>query len=131
MDQSRLEIRPDIREKHHVLLGEHLVHGRRVNVEKLIEELTEATRDEFSALLRRRHVVQDEVGSGQQTYDFLPADTQVSDADGHTATVGQIRQGMLDGFFGRNTPHAWQLNPSVPMPADTLQARPRRHGAGH
>ena len=31
-----------------------------------------------------------------------------------------IRQGMLDGFFGRKTPHAWRLNPSVPIPKDTM-----------
>src|SRR6187455_1376331 len=107
MTDSRLEIRPDIREKHAALFGEHLANGRRVNVEKLIEELTDATRDDFATLLGTRHVVQQQVASGKATYDFLPSQTQVSDADGHTATVADIRQGMVDGFFGRQTPQAW------------------------
>ena len=35
---------------------------------------------------------------------------------------------MLDGFFGRKTPHAWRLNPSVPIPTDTM--RPGLEGTG-
>ena len=35
---------------------------------------------------------------------------------------------MLDGFFGRKTPHAWRLNPIVPIPKDTM--RPGLEGTG-
>jgi malate synthase len=68
------------------------------------------------------------VGRRERTYTFLAPETKVSDADGNTTTVRDIRQGMLDGFFGRATPQAWRLNPSVPIPKDTM--RPGLEGTG-
>src|SRR5581483_3648699 len=75
-----------------------------------------------------RHALQAQVGRRERAYNFLPPDTRVSDPDGHTATVGDIRQGMVDGFFGRKTPVAWRLNPTVPIPPDTM--RPGLEGTG-
>ena len=115
-----VQIRPDIYEKHASLFGEKTVNGRKVNVEDLIERLTRDTRDEFRTLLGARHAFQEQVGRRERAYGFLAPETKISDADGHTATVRDIRQGMLDGFFGRTTPVAWRLNPSVPIPADTM-----------
>jgi malate synthase len=123
-----IEIRPDIFEKHKSLFGDHKVNGRTVNIENLIEQLTRETKDEFRSLLGARHAFQEQVGRRERSYGFLPPDTRVSDADGHTATVRDIRQGMLDGFFGRNTAAAWRLNPSVPIPADTM--KPGLEGTG-
>jgi malate synthase len=123
-----LEIRPDILAKHRALFGAKTVNGRQVVVEDLIAELTRETKDEFGDLLSARHEFQDMVGRRQQCYGFLAAQVQVSDADGHATTVGEIRQGLLDGFFGRQTPAAWRLNASVPIPADTM--RPGLEGTG-
>jgi hypothetical protein len=50
--------------------------------------------------------------------DFSSA---ICDPDGNSTTVGAIRKGLLDGFFGRKTPEAWRLNPTVPAPADAMR----------
>ena len=121
-------IRRDIYEKHRSLFGDKTVNGRPVNVENLIAKLTRDTRAEFLALLGARHAFQDKVGRRERHYTFLGPDTKVSDADGNTTTVRDIRQGMLDSFFGRKTPQAWRLNPSVPIPKDTM--RPGLEGTG-
>ena len=113
-------IRPDIYEKHTSLFGDKTVNGRTVNVEDLIATMTRDTRDEFRQLLAARHAFQEQVARRERAYGFLPPDTKVADADGNATTVRDIRQGMLDGFFGRKTPHAWRLNASVPIPADTM-----------
>ena len=123
-----VEIRRDIYEKHRSLFGDKTVNGRPVNVENLIAKLTRDTRAEFLALLGARHAFQDKVGRRERNYTFLGPDTKVSDADGNTTTVRDIRQGMLDSFFGRKTPQAWRLNPSVPIPKDTM--RPGLEGTG-
>jgi malate synthase len=102
-----ITVRPDIYEKHRSLFGDKTVNGRRVNVEDLIAQLTRDTKDEFRSLLSARHSLQEQVGRRERTYTFLAPDTKVSDADGNTTTVRDIRQGMLDGFFGRRTPQAW------------------------
>jgi len=123
-----LEIRRDIYEKHASLFGEKTVNGKKVNVEELITKLTRENSGDFRSLLGVRHAFQDQVGRHERTYTFLPPDTKISDADGNTATVRDIRQGMLDAFFGRKTPQAWRLNPSVPIPKDTM--RPGLEGTG-
>ena len=120
MTDSSVHIRPDIFEKHTSLFGEKSVNGRQVSVEGLITSLTRETKDEFRALLGARHAFQEQVGRRERAYGFLTPDTKVSDADGNTATVRDIRQGMIDGFFGRKTPIAWRLNSSVPIPKDTM-----------
>ena len=121
-------IRPDIYEKHQSLFGEKTVNGRRVVVEDLIAQLTRATKDEFRTLLAARHELQDQVGRRERSYSFLPPETAIEDADDHTSTVRSIRQGMLDGFFGRSSSHTWRLNPSVPIPKDTM--KPGLEGTG-
>jgi malate synthase len=123
-----VEIRPDIYEKHKSLFGDKTVNGRKVNVEHLIAQMTRETRDEFRTLLGARHAFQEQVGRRERAYGFLAPETKIADADGNTTTVRDIRQGMLDGFFGRKTPVAWRLNASVPIPADTM--RPGLEGTG-
>ena len=58
-------------------------------------------------LLQQQRSFQDQVGRGAARYDFLAADVVIADPDGAQTNVGVIRQGMLDGFFGRPTPIAW------------------------
>ena len=119
MTQPSIEIRPDILEKYRSLFGTKVVNGHAVSVEALIARLTLEMRDEFRELLIARHTFQGMVGRREQRYGFLPGPLRVSDADGHSATVGEIRQGMLDHFFNHRTPIAWRLNPTVPIPPDT------------
>jgi malate synthase len=125
---STLQIRSDIRDKYSSLFGPKTVNGRTVVVEEVITQLTQAVRGELPQLLAERLAFQDKVGRKTARYGFLPPTEEVSDADGNRATVAAIRRGMLDGFFGRRTPEAWQANPTVPIPADTM--RPGLEGTG-
>jgi malate synthase len=125
---STLQIRPDIREKYSSLFGPKILNGRTVVVEDVIAQLTKAVRGELPQLLAERLAFQDKVGRKTARYGFLPATEEISDADGNRATVAAIRRGMVDGFFGRQTPDAWRANPTVPIPADTM--RPGLEGTG-
>src|SRR5262252_5542538 len=100
------------------LFGNKTIGGRQVNVEELIAKLTRDTRDEFGSLMKARHEFQARVAQKQVQYDFLDPKVTVTDPDGNRATVGEIRQGMLDGFFGRKTPNAWRVAPGQPIPQD-------------
>ena len=123
-----LQIRPDILDQYASLFGTKAVNSRTLVVEDVIAQLTREIAAELPRLLAERHAFQEKVASGQARYDFLSGDTEVSDADGHRTTVAAIRRGMLDGFFGRATPDAWKLNPTVPIPPDTM--RPGLEGTG-
>jgi malate synthase len=125
---ATLQIRPDIQEQYASLFGAKSVNGRTLVVEEVIEELANAIGGELQELLAARYVLQEQVARSGARYDFLPPAEKVSDADGHTATVESIRRGLLDCFFGRQTPDAWCLNPTVPIPADTM--RPGLEGTG-
>jgi malate synthase len=125
---TALQIRPDIHEQYASLFGAKPVNGRTLVVEEVIEQLVNATSRELQELLAARYVLQEQVARSGARYDFLPPAEKVGDADGHTATVESIRRGMLDGFFGRQTHDAWRLNPTVPIPADTM--RPGLEGTG-
>ena len=125
---AALQIRPDIQQQYASLFGAKSVNGRTLVVEEVIEQLANAVGSELQALLAARYVLQEQVARSGARYDFLPPAEKVSDADGDTATVESIRRGLLDGFFGRQTPDAWRLNPTVPIPADTM--RPGLEGTG-
>jgi malate synthase len=125
---ATLHIRPDIREQYSTLFGTKTVNRRTVDVEKLIADMSASVRDELQHLLAERHAYQQRVGNRTARYSFLPPGDEISDADGNKATVASIRKGMLDGFFGRKTSDAWRLNPTVPIPPDTM--RPGLEGTG-
>jgi malate synthase len=127
-DSSSATVRADVLQKYSDLFGAKTVNGRQVNVEDLIARLTRATRADLASLLQARHQLHARVAQKQGQYDFLDPATQVSDPDGNRATVGDIRQGMLDGFFGRSTPKAWRVGATVPIPQDTM--RPGLEGTG-
>ena len=127
-DSSSATVRADIQQKYSDLFGSRTVNGRQVNVEQLIAQLTRATRADFASLMQARHQLHQRIAHKQGQYDFLDPSTVVTDADGNRATVGDIRQGMLDGFFGRSTPNAWRVGANVPIPADTM--RPGLEGTG-
>lgn len=123
-----LQIRPDIRDKYAALFGAKTVNGRTVVIEELIADMTEAVSGELPQLLADRHMVLERVARGKARWGFLPASEEVSDADGNRSTVARIRQGMLDGFFGRRTADAWRTAPTVPIPSETM--RPGLEGTG-
>jgi malate synthase len=117
---ATLQIRPDIRDQYSSLFGARSVNGRTLVVEDLVADMTVAISAELQQLLAARYLFQEEVARGAARYDFLPGTEAVSDADGNRFTAAAIRQGLLDGFFGRRTADAWRLNPTVPIPADTM-----------
>ena len=125
---AELQIRQDIVKNYPELSGTKNIEGRSVNVEVLIAQLTARTRDEFHQLLGARHAFQARVARKQARYDFLDGGETISDPDGNRATVSAIRQGMLDGFFGRKTPNAWRVAASRPIPEDVQ--RPGLEGTG-
>ena len=125
---ATLQIRPDIREQHAPLFGAKAVNGRTLVVEEVIADMTLAISAELCQLLAARYFFQQEVARGAARYDFLPGTADVADADGNRATASAVRRGLLDGFFGRRTPAAWRLNPTVPIPADTM--KPGLEGTG-
>ncbi|PYR66382.1 MAG: hypothetical protein DMF88_16555, partial [Acidobacteria bacterium] len=127
-ESSSASVRADIQQKYSDLFGTKTIGGRQVNAEELMARMTRATRGEFASLMQARHQLHNRVAHQQGQYDFLDASTQISDPDGNRMTVGDIRQGMLDGFFGRSTPQAWRVGASVPLPADTM--RPGLEGTG-
>jgi malate synthase len=121
-------VRPDLLQSYPELFGSKTVAGRTVNVEDLIAHLVRETRGEFARLLQARHTLHEQVAHGQRSFDFLPATTEVADPDGHRTTVGAVRQGLLDGFFGRKTAAAWRVGASQPIPAEVM--RPGLEGTG-
>jgi malate synthase len=111
-------VRADLLQNYPELFGTQTIDGRKVNVEDLVARLTRDTRDEFADLMTARHELHGRVARKQIEYDFLDPNVTVTDPDGNRATVGDVRQGMLDDFFGRKTPKAWHVAPSQPIPKD-------------
>jgi malate synthase len=117
---ATLQIRADIRARYGSLFGARTVNSRVLIVENVITQMTLETRAHLRELLVERHAFQDKVARGEARYSFPPGNTEVSDADGERRTAHSIRQGLLDGFFGRNTRDAWRASATVPIPADTM-----------
>jgi len=98
-ESSSATVRADILQKYSDLFGTKTVNGRQVNAEDLIARLTRATRADVASLMQARHQLHNRVSHRQVQYEFLDPSTQVTDPDGNRATVADIRQGMIDGFF--------------------------------
>ena len=129
-DAPGLQVRDDIREQHAGLFGMKRVNGRDIDVEGLIAALLgdEEIGGKFPELLDTRRQFHEDVTAGKAKYQFANPREAVVDADGNTLTVAQIRQGMIDGFLGRATEAAWQLNPTTPIPDELM--RPGLQGTG-
>ena len=125
---GKISVRSDIAEGFPDLFGEKSVNGRRVKVEDLIGALAERFEPEFQAVLSARREFLVQVREGRARYAFAEPSRVVEDADGNRLTAAEIRQGMVDGFLGRKTDHAWRLNARVPAPAEVL--KPGLQGTG-
>ena len=125
---SSLQVREDIAQNFSDLFGDKSVNDQTVNVEDLITELATDFQDDFAQVLKDRGSFLKQPGEAKTKYAFLPNDLTVSDADGEDSTVGQIRQGMLDNLFGKQTADSWQLNGQVPIPDEVM--RPGLQGTG-
>ena len=110
------------------LFGTKTIEGRPVNVEALIARMTAETRDAFRELLQARHKLQARVAGKTASYDFLDGAVTVGDPDGNQATVSEIRQGMLDGFFNRQTPKGWRVASGRPIPPTSRRRASKARG---
>jgi hypothetical protein len=120
-------IRPDIAANYAEIFGTKSIDGRSVNVEETIARLTEQTSGIFRQILEARQAFQARVVRNEATYDFVDGSVIVGDANGHTASVADIRQGMLDRFFGRATAAAWRVRPDIPADVTTASEGPPIH----
>ena len=123
-----LQIREDLAKEYSDLLGAQEVNGRRLHVEEWIARMTKRFEGDFRAVLKARSEFLHETTAGRTVYSFLASDQMVTDADGNQLSVGQIRQGMLDQFEGRQSSVAWKLNSEVEVPSEVL--RPGLQGTG-
>jgi malate synthase len=123
-----LEVRPDIARDYPDLLGPHAANGRSLDAAELIVALARRFAPDFERLLAARREFRAQVAASRARYAFADPRTVVEDADGARRNADEIRRGMLDHFFGRDTPLRWRLNPRVPIPAEV--ARPGLQGTG-
>ena len=113
-----LLIRPDIAKDHPDLFGVKTINGRSCHVEELIQSLTRTFEADFARLLAARREFLSRGTIGKAQYRFADSAQVVEDADGTRRTTAQVRQGMLDNLFDRETPNRWKLNSQVPVPAE-------------
>src|SRR5687767_6727522 len=121
-----LLIRPDIAKGYPDLFGVKTINGRSCHVEELINSLTRTFEADFARLLaaRREFLSAGTIGK----YRFADSAQVVEDADGTRRTAAQVRQGMLDNLFDRETSQRWKLNSQVAAPAEVKQ--PGLQGTG-
>ncbi|MFQ5930279.1 MAG: malate synthase, partial [Acidobacteriota bacterium] len=118
---SGLQVREDLAQKYADLFGDKSVNGRTVKVEELIAKFTNEFSEDFRRIAKMRHEFLSRQRDVREKYAFLSPDQEISDADGNKATVGQIRQGMLDNFFGKESPYRWKLNERIPIPDEVTR----------
>ena len=123
-----LRVREDILERYPHLFGDQFINGRLVNVEQVIARIVEAVTGPLQNTLTARYARHARVSRGEDRYGFLDGHEMIADADGNTVSVAAIRQGMLDGFFGRASSVAWRVGETVAIPAETM--RPGLEGTG-
>jgi len=114
----KLNIPDKVKERYADLLGDHVINGIKVNVEQLITELSEELRPEIDKILNARRQWLELTAPMKEKGSFPKWDDRFTDADGNIRTFREIVQGLIDNFFGRNTPLRWRLNENVPVPTD-------------
>lgn len=128
MNKSKLTIRPDILSSVPGIFGEKQVNGKTINVQHLIQILTENYAPAFQHVLKERQTYQRLVAEGKNRYQFADPASRIEDPDGNALTATDIRQGMIDSALDRKSRFAWKLNSKVPVPE--LVRKPGLQGTG-
>src|SRR3990167_6768820 len=123
-----LAVRTPMASEYADLFGEVSVNGHALRVDVAIAELTREFQSRFCEVLASRRAFLDRVATGRARYGFARPDERFEDADGNVKSAADIRQGMLDQFYGKDSPHRWRLNTGVPAPAEIV--RPGLQGTG-
>jgi malate synthase len=119
-----IRIREDVLGTFPGLFGKKVVHGREVDVEATIAELTRELRPEIAAVLRARRQLLESPAPVRRKYAWPRWDEKIDDpVGGRPWTFRQIVQGMIDNFLGRDTPRRWRLNDDVPIPEHVHPSR--------
>src|SRR5438309_1203149 len=112
-------IRDDVLRDFPDLFGTKKVNGREVNVEKAIETLTRELRPEIAAALTARQALLASPSPVTKKYAWPNWNEKFEDpVSGKDWTFGQIVEGMIDNFLGRDSQWRWRLNDDVPIPKD-------------
>src|SRR5436853_2408793 len=112
-------IRDDVLHDFPDLFGTKKVNGREVNVEKAIESLTRELRPEIAAALTARQALLASPSPVTKKYAWPNWNEKFEDpVSGKDWTFGQIVEGMIDNFLGRDSQWRWRLNDDVPIPKD-------------
>ena len=125
---ASLAIRPDIAKVYPSLFAEKIINRRVLRVDDLVASLTRTFEADFARLLDARREFLSQAAGGKARYSFADPALEIEDADGNRQTAAQIRQGMLDNLYGRDTPYRWRLNAKIPAPAEV--ERPGLQGTG-
>src|SRR5437588_3166964 len=112
-------IRDDVLHDFPDLFGTKKVNGREVNVEKAIESLTRELRPEIAAALTARQALLASSSPVRKKYAWPNWNEKFEDpVSGSHWTFGEIVEGMIDNFLGRDSQWRWRLNDDVPIPKD-------------
>ncbi|HYL12508.1 MAG TPA: malate synthase [Terriglobales bacterium] len=112
-------IRDDILHNFPDLFGTKKVNGREVNVEEAISSLTRELRPEIAAALTARRTLLESSAPVQKKCAWPNWKEKFEDpVSGDYRTFGQIVEGMIDNFLGRDSQWRWRLNDEVPIPKD-------------
>src|SRR5437588_4223716 len=112
-------IRDDVLHDFPDLFGTKKVNGREVNVEKAIESLTRELRPEIAAALTARQALLASSSPVRKKYAWPNWNEKFEDpVSGSHWTFGEIVEGMIDNFLGRDSKWRWRLNDGVPIPKD-------------
>ena len=112
-------VRGNILQKFPNLFGTKRVNGRDVNVEQTIEFLTRELELEIGVALSARRALLQSTVPVREKYAWPKWEEAFADqVTGESWTFRQIVQGLIDNFFGRESPLRWRLNDEIPVPAD-------------
>jgi len=112
-------IREDILHKFPELFGTKKVNDHEVNVEQTIAALTRELGPQIATALNARRALLESAEPVRKKYAWPKWDDSFEDpVSGQLWTFGQIVQGMIDNFLGRESKLRWRLNDEVPISKD-------------
>ncbi len=109
----------DILQKFPDLFGIRKLGGREVSIEQTIAALTRELGPEIAAALTARRELLQAPAPVSKKYAWPKWDAKFENpVGGKFWTFGQIVQGLIDNFLGRDSEWRWRLNDEVPIPQD-------------